>query len=40
MGLAGKGLGWDYERLLVEILGTARPLRYLRNIKPGIEMSG
>jgi hypothetical protein len=40
MGLAGKGLGWDYERLLVEILGTARPLRYLRSINPDVGRSG
>ncbi|PMD39851.1 hypothetical protein L207DRAFT_583697 [Hyaloscypha variabilis F] len=33
MGLAAKGLGWDYERLLVETLGTARSLRYLRGVE-------
>jgi hypothetical protein len=39
MGLAGKGLGWGYEKLLVEILGTARSLRYLRSVEPDVEMS-
>jgi hypothetical protein len=33
MGLAAKGLGWDYERLLVETLGTAHSLRYLRGVE-------
>ncbi|KAE9381450.1 hypothetical protein N431DRAFT_359465 [Stipitochalara longipes BDJ] len=37
MGLAAKGLGWDYERLLVEIFGTARSLRYLRTVDANMD---
>jgi hypothetical protein len=29
--MAAKGLGWDYGRLLKEILGSAYSLRHLRN---------
>jgi hypothetical protein len=31
--LAAAGLGWDYPRLLLEMLSTAVPLGRLRNMK-------
>ena len=31
--LAAKGLGWDYERLLIEIIGSAPTLRALREVE-------
>jgi hypothetical protein len=38
MGLVGKRLGWGDEKLLVEILRTARSLRYLRIVEPDVEL--
>lgn len=32
--LAAAQMGWDYPRLLVEILSTAVPLSHIRNLKP------
>jgi hypothetical protein len=39
-GLAAKGLGWAYGRLLEEILGSARSLRHLRSIDPDVKGRG
>jgi D-alanine-D-alanine ligase-like ATP-grasp enzyme len=33
--IAAKELGWDYPRLLREISGSAKPLRRLREMRPG-----
>jgi hypothetical protein len=34
MALAAAQLGWEYPRLLIEVLSTAVPLRHMRELKP------